>query len=103
MGRCLNENESITPMGLFAETARRDSISDCPGHQCGCFCEVGLDPFPRTHLDSWVSEIGQNPSEYGTHSMRWTKASLIYQRTKNLRAVQLLLGRADRDLIGQQL
>ena len=29
---------------------------------------------------------------YGTHSMRRTKATLIYRRTKNLRAVQLLLG-----------
>jgi integrase len=29
---------------------------------------------------------------YGTHSIRRTKASLIYRRTKNLRAVQLLLG-----------
>ena len=29
---------------------------------------------------------------YGTHTMRLTKATLIYRRTKNLRAVQLLLG-----------
>ncbi len=36
--------------------------------------------------------IGLNPSLYGTHSMRRTKATLIYRRTKNLRAVQLLLG-----------
>jgi integrase len=33
-----------------------------------------------------------DPADYGTHSMRRTKASLIYRRTKNLRAVQLLLG-----------
>ena len=43
-------------------------------------------------VDFWVTEIGFNPSEYGTHSMRRTKASLIYRRTKNLRAAQLLLG-----------
>jgi site-specific recombinase XerD len=43
-------------------------------------------------LDGWVSSIGLDPAEYGTHSMRRTKASLIYRRTKNLRAVQLLLG-----------
>ena len=43
-------------------------------------------------VNSWVSEIGLNPHEYGTHSIRRTKASLIYKRTKNLRAVQLLLG-----------
>lgn len=43
-------------------------------------------------LAGWVREIGLDPSAYGTHSMRRTKASLIYQRTKNIRAVQLLLG-----------
>ncbi len=43
-------------------------------------------------VHSWVIEIGLDPSAYGTHSMRRTKASLIYRRTKNLRAVQLLLG-----------
>lgn len=40
----------------------------------------------------WVSSIGLDPSAYGTHTMRRTKATLIYRRTKNLRAVQLLLG-----------
>jgi integrase len=40
----------------------------------------------------WVSLVGGNPQEYGTHSLRRTKATLIYRRTKNLRAVQLLLG-----------
>ena len=39
-----------------------------------------------------VDEIGLDPSAYGTHTMRRTKATLIYRRTKNLRAVQLLLG-----------
>ena len=43
-------------------------------------------------VGSWVSEIGLDPATYGTHSLRRTKASLIYRRTKNLRAVQLLLG-----------
>jgi integrase len=43
-------------------------------------------------VDSSVTEIGLNSSEYGTHSMRRTKASLIYRRTKNLRTVQQLLG-----------
>lgn len=43
-------------------------------------------------VQTWMSTIGLNPAEYGTHSMRRTKASLIYRRTKNLRAVQLLLG-----------
>jgi integrase len=43
-------------------------------------------------VDNWVRDIGLDPGEYGTHSLRRTKASLIYRRTKNLRAVQLLLG-----------
>ena len=43
-------------------------------------------------VDSWVDEIGLDPTAYGTHSLRRTKAALIYRRTKNLRAVQLLLG-----------
>jgi integrase len=43
-------------------------------------------------LKGWVASIGLDPSAYGTHTMRRTKATLIYRRTKNLRAVQLLLG-----------
>jgi site-specific recombinase XerD len=43
-------------------------------------------------VDFWVEEIGLDPAAYGTHSIRRTKPSLIYRRTKNLRAVQLLLG-----------
>ena len=43
-------------------------------------------------VNNWVEEIGLDPVNYGTHTMRRTKASLIYRRTKNLRAVQLLLG-----------
>ena len=40
----------------------------------------------------WVQSIGLDATAYGTHSMRRTKVTLIYRRTKNLRAVQLLLG-----------
>ena len=43
-------------------------------------------------VKSWVALIRLNPKEYGTHSLRRTKATLIYRRTKNLRAIQLLLG-----------
>jgi integrase len=43
-------------------------------------------------LSDWISSIGLDPSLYGTHSLRRTKATLIYKRTGNLRAVQLLLG-----------
>ena len=43
-------------------------------------------------VDGWVEELGLDPAAYGTHSMRRTKPTLIYRRTKNLLAVQLLLG-----------
>jgi len=43
-------------------------------------------------VKAWVTAIGLDPAMYGTHTLRRTKASLIYRRTKNLRAVQLLLG-----------
>jgi integrase len=43
-------------------------------------------------VDRWVASIGLDPKRYGTHSMRRTKASEIYKRTGNIRAVQLLLG-----------
>jgi integrase len=48
-------------------------------------------------LASWLTEIGLDPTVYGTHSLRRTKASMIYRRTRNLRAVQLLLGHAKID------
>jgi integrase len=43
-------------------------------------------------VHKWVEMIGLDTSLYGTHSLRRTKATLIYRRTKNIRAVQLLLG-----------
>ena len=43
-------------------------------------------------VNSWVTSIGLDPQKYGTHSLRRTKAALIYRKTGNLRAVQLLLG-----------
>jgi integrase len=49
-------------------------------------------------VHQWVREIGLNSAAYGTHTLRRTKASLIYRRTKkNLRAVQLLLGHSKRE------
>jgi integrase len=42
-------------------------------------------------LSAWIASIGLDPALFGTHSLRRTKASLIYRRTGNLRAVQLLL------------
>ena len=58
---------------------------------------VGRSPHVSTRqyariVHNWAAAAGLDPSAYGTHSMRRTKATLIYKRTKNLRAVQLLLG-----------
>jgi integrase len=48
-------------------------------------------------VNAWVEEIGLDSANYGTHTMRRTKVSLIYKRTKNLRAIQLLLGHTKMD------
>jgi integrase len=67
-----------------------------PG-QCLFLGRRGPDQHLTTRLyarlvSQWVSGIGLDPLKYATHSMRRTKATLIYRRTGNLRAVQLLLG-----------
>jgi len=66
------------------------------------FQSVALDPsLPVCHLSTWqyarlladwIDSVGLDASLFGTHSLRLTKAILIYRRTGNLRAVQLLLG-----------
>jgi site-specific recombinase XerC len=43
-------------------------------------------------VDAWVAAVDLAPAAYGTHSLRRTKVSLIYKKTGNLRACQLLLG-----------
>jgi len=45
-------------------------------------------------VDEWVTAVGLDSREYGTHSLRRTKASMIYKATGNLRAVQILLGQS---------
>ena len=55
----------------------------------------GRSMTPRQYgrlVSDWIIGIGLDPHLYGTHSLRRTKATLIYRRTGNLRAVQLLLG-----------
>ena len=55
-----------------------------------------LDPLSTRQyarlVEEWVSGIGLRKEDYGTHSLRRTKAALIYKQTGNLRAVQILLG-----------
>ena len=43
-------------------------------------------------VDQWVALIDLEPRAYGTHSLRRTKVALVYKKTGNLRACQLLLG-----------
>jgi integrase len=49
-------------------------------------------------VHAWVTSAGLDSQNYGTHSMRRTEATLIYRRTKNIRAVQLLLGHTKLDI-----
>ncbi|MGI2228278.1 tyrosine-type recombinase/integrase [Shewanella frigidimarina] len=51
----------------------------------------------RYIVRKWASDLGLDPNLYGTHSMRRTKATLVYAKTKNIRAVQLLLGHSKVD------
>jgi integrase len=52
---------------------------------------LGTRRYART-LGRWIDDLGLDRSDYGTHSKRRTKATLIYRRTKNLCTVQPLLG-----------
>ena len=57
----------------------------------------GMDPDDTTRqyarlVDEWVTAVGLRKSEYGTHSLRRTKAAMIYRATGNIRAIQILLG-----------
>jgi len=54
-------------------------------------CNISTRQYARL-VSRWVTSVGLDPARFGTHSLRRTKATLIYRRTGNLRAVQLLLG-----------
>jgi hypothetical protein len=60
-----------------------------PG-RCGPDWQLTTRQYARL-VGDWISGIGLDPLKYATHSMRRTKATLIYHRTGNLRAVQLLI------------
>ena len=57
----------------------------------GSNCSLTTRQYARL-LAEWIASVGSDPHLFGTHSLRRTKATLIYRRTGNLRAVQLLLG-----------
>lgn len=54
-------------------------------------CPLSTRQYARL-VDQWVALVGLDPAGYGTHSLRRTKVALLYKKTGNLRACQLLLG-----------
>jgi integrase len=81
----------------------REAVDDylrAAGKKPGGFLLTGSSPSARGMttrqyarlVSRWVASIGLDAKLFGTHSLRRTKATLIYRRTGNLRAVQLLLG-----------
>jgi integrase len=54
-------------------------------------CHLSTRQYARL-MDKWVALVGLDPTAYGTHSLRRTKVALLYKKTGNLRACQLLLG-----------
>lgn len=112
--RCLPRRRCGQPRGGdAAEDSAPRSVRDHAGYtrsraalDQASGTEVRRFPVPKSHAllaASWdatvrpnsgrlVEELGLDPADYGTHSMRRIKATLIYRRTRNLRAVQLLLG-----------
>ncbi|MEZ5996453.1 MAG: tyrosine-type recombinase/integrase [Hyphomonadaceae bacterium] len=86
----------ITEQTRLAVAALMRRHDLCPGDYLFP-SQLAMSPHLSTRLyarivQGWVSSIGLNPATYGTHSLRRTKAALIYRKTGNLRAVQLLLG-----------
>ena len=57
----------------------------------GCLGHLSTRQYARL-VSEWAAVIGLNAQEYGTHSLRRTKASMIYKASGNLRAVQIILG-----------
>lgn len=101
------QQKTHRPVQFEITDAARESITNWIGSEYGHPARF-LFPGRRadTHLSvrqyatlakRWFSSIGLDPSRFGTHSLRRTKATLIYRRTKNIRAVQLLLGHTKRE------
>jgi integrase len=80
--------EAVGAWMAEAHLRQDDCLFPSRVHKSG---HLGTRQYARI-LDGWVRELGLDPCAYGTHSMRRTKATLIYRKTRNLRAVQLLLG-----------
>jgi integrase len=97
------QQKTQRPVQFEITEPTREAVGAWIGH-AGLTSEDSLFPsrlHSSTHLstrqyarivDSWVRQLGLDKASYATHTLRRTKATLIYCRTKNLRAVQLLLG-----------
>lgn len=79
--------ESVTAWVMHAHLRSANHLF--PGH--GEDAHLSTRQYARI-VKNWAGNIGLDPGRYGTHSLRRTKATLIYKRTKNIRAIQLLLG-----------
>lgn len=97
------QRKTLRPVQFEITDQTRTSVTDWIRHahlSSGHYLfpsRIGKSPHLSTRqyariVKSWVASIGLNSAAYGTHTMRRSKATLIYRRTKNLRAVQLLLG-----------
>ncbi len=102
-GAMILQQKTQQPVQFEITEQTRDALKSWIGHKQLCQ-EDYLFPSritPSTHISTrqyarivhkWIEMIGLETVLYGTHSLRRTKATLIYRRTKNLRAVQILLG-----------
>ncbi|WP_171133883.1 MULTISPECIES: tyrosine-type recombinase/integrase [unclassified Ruegeria] len=97
------QSKTRRPVRFEVSENSRDSIWNwvCRPEMLGCRFLFPSRFHDRPHVSTrqyarlvrdWVTAIGLDPSGYGTHSLRRNKAALIYRKTGNLRAVQLLLG-----------
>ena len=98
----VRQKKTERPVRFELTEQTRQAIDDyltATGKKPGEFLFTGRQPgqsmTPRQYarlVAEWIASIGLDAHLYGTHSLRRTKATLIYRRTGNLRAVQLLLG-----------
>lgn len=87
---CKTVASGLRPSGLVKAAGLRSGDYLFPS-RLDSFSHLGTRQWARI-LDHCVEQLGLDSADYGTHSLRRTMVTLIYRRTKNLRAVQLLLG-----------
>jgi len=87
-----------SPVGLWLDKAQLRGDQYLFPSRVASSPHVSTRQYARI-VHHWIGAAGLDSSAYGTQSMRRTKATLIYKRTKNLRAVQLLLGHTKLDYL----